>query len=197
MSDQSVQSDPNVSTSGDDSKHGRWTIEEHQLFLEGINKFGREWDKVQSVVKTRSLAQIRSHAQKYFLKVSKNEEMEKLTEYGYWQMPVSTDHANALIVLDFMGNVLKKLKKKRHELALNHLNELATIGSSYHESSSNGSQSANSFDNLDEVGDDQSPDRKKLRVNDDYSNSALNILQRAIEQLDDQQRNSKLGTDKQ
>jgi SHAQKYF class myb-like DNA-binding protein len=60
--------------------HGRWTADEHERFLEGINQFGREWDKVQAVVKTRSLAQIRSHAQKYFLKISKNEEMEKFQQ---------------------------------------------------------------------------------------------------------------------
>jgi SHAQKYF class myb-like DNA-binding protein len=60
--------------------HGRWTSDEHERFIEGINQFGREWDKVQAVVKTRSLAQIRSHAQKYFLKISKNEEMEKFQQ---------------------------------------------------------------------------------------------------------------------
>ena len=36
--------------------------------------FGREWKKVQELIKTRSSAQIRSHAQKYFQKIAKAKE---------------------------------------------------------------------------------------------------------------------------
>ena len=50
---------------------GRWTSEEHELFLQGMMLHGREWKKVQAVVRTRTSAQIRSHAQKYFQKMAK------------------------------------------------------------------------------------------------------------------------------
>jgi len=50
---------------------GRWTAEEHELFLEGLKMHGREWKKVAEKITTRTSAQIRSHAQKYFSKLAK------------------------------------------------------------------------------------------------------------------------------
>ena len=53
--------------------NGRWTREEHELFLQALNEYGREWKKVAKRIKTRSSAQIRSHAQKYFQKLQKEQ----------------------------------------------------------------------------------------------------------------------------
>ncbi len=50
---------------------GRWTAEEHRKFVEALKRFGKQWKKVEDYIKTRSGAQIRSHAQKYFLKIQK------------------------------------------------------------------------------------------------------------------------------
>lgn len=50
---------------------GRWTKKEHQLFTEALNKYGKEWKKVAAMVKTRTVVQTRTHAQKYFQKVMK------------------------------------------------------------------------------------------------------------------------------
>lgn len=50
---------------------GRWTPQEHELFLEGLKLFGRDWKQVAEHVKTRTSVQIRSHAQKHFAKLSK------------------------------------------------------------------------------------------------------------------------------
>jgi SHAQKYF class myb-like DNA-binding protein len=55
----------------DISTSGRWTAEEHNAFLRGLKIFGREWKKVVTCIPTRTSAQIRSHAQKYFAKQSK------------------------------------------------------------------------------------------------------------------------------
>jgi len=52
---------------------GRWTAAEHEAFLTGLKVYGREWKKVAKCVPTRTPAQIRSHAQKYFNKVSKEQ----------------------------------------------------------------------------------------------------------------------------
>jgi SHAQKYF class myb-like DNA-binding protein len=56
---------------GDKGFNGRWTREEHEMFLKALNEYGREWKKVAKKIKTRSSAQIRSHAQKYFQKLAK------------------------------------------------------------------------------------------------------------------------------
>lgn len=52
-----------------DETTGRWTAEEHRLFLEGIMRYGKDWKKMQPLIKTRSLVQIRTHAQKVFKKI--------------------------------------------------------------------------------------------------------------------------------
>ncbi len=49
---------------------GRWTRAEHQKFMEALEKYGRDWAKIEKKLKTRSLLQIRSHAQKVFLNMS-------------------------------------------------------------------------------------------------------------------------------
>lgn len=49
--------------------HRRWTPEEHRLFLEGIMLYGKDWKKMQPLIKSRSLVQIRTHAQKVFKKI--------------------------------------------------------------------------------------------------------------------------------
>lgn len=53
---------------------GRWTQGEHQAFLEGLTECGREWKKVALRIPTRTSAQIRSHAQKYFAKLQRDQE---------------------------------------------------------------------------------------------------------------------------
>ena len=53
-------------------QNGRWTKEEHDNFLLGITLHGRDWSKVAALVKTRTSAQIRSHAQKYYAKLQKS-----------------------------------------------------------------------------------------------------------------------------
>eukprot|EP00538_Stauroneis_constricta_P012406 CAMPEP_0119570724 /NCGR_PEP_ID=MMETSP1352-20130426/43755_1 /TAXON_ID=265584 /ORGANISM="Stauroneis constricta, Strain CCMP1120" /LENGTH=1558 /DNA_ID=CAMNT_0007620397 /DNA_START=139 /DNA_END=4818 /DNA_ORIENTATION=- len=53
---------------------GRWTPEEHRAFLDGLKICGREWKRVASRIPTRTSAQIRSHAQKYFAKLQREHE---------------------------------------------------------------------------------------------------------------------------
>ncbi|OQR93233.1 hypothetical protein ACHHYP_02767 [Achlya hypogyna] len=58
---------------GNQKQHneGRWTDAEHALFLDGLRRYGRQWFNVGKVVKTRSVTQIRTHAQKFFAKQQK------------------------------------------------------------------------------------------------------------------------------
>ena len=58
--------DPNVH-----ENTGRWTREEHHMFLKGLEMHGKGWKKIAAYIKTRTVVQIRTHAQKYFLKLQK------------------------------------------------------------------------------------------------------------------------------
>lgn len=59
---------------------GRWTPEEHKQFLEAVMLYGRQWKKMTGLIKTRSLNQIRAHAQKVFQKVDCRAEQRKLNK---------------------------------------------------------------------------------------------------------------------
>jgi len=50
---------------------GRWTAEEHNLFLQGLELHGKGWKKIAGLIKSRTVVQIRTHAQKYFQKLAK------------------------------------------------------------------------------------------------------------------------------
>lgn len=58
-----------TSTGGENT--GRWTADEHRLFLQGLEQHGKGWKKIASLIKSRTVVQIRTHAQKYFQKLAK------------------------------------------------------------------------------------------------------------------------------
>jgi SHAQKYF class myb-like DNA-binding protein len=43
---------------------GRWSNEEHDLFIRGLELYGKGWKKVANLIKTRTVVQIRTHSQK-------------------------------------------------------------------------------------------------------------------------------------
>ncbi|KAL7528336.1 hypothetical protein ACHAXR_002390, partial [Thalassiosira sp. AJA248-18] len=58
-------------TTGQVENTGRWTAEEHRLFLQGLEQHGKGWKKIATLIKSRTVVQIRTHAQKYFQKLAK------------------------------------------------------------------------------------------------------------------------------
>ncbi|KAE8727536.1 Protein REVEILLE 5 [Hibiscus syriacus] len=55
-----------------------WPEQEHEKFLEALQLFDRDWKKIEAFVGSKTVIQIRSHAQKYFLKVQKNGTSERV-----------------------------------------------------------------------------------------------------------------------
>ncbi|OQR81315.1 hypothetical protein THRCLA_11834 [Thraustotheca clavata] len=70
------ENEDNSATAGHGSggaalRGGRWTSEEHERFLQGFRLHGHKWKRVQMVVRSRTVTQVRTHAQKYLLKLQK------------------------------------------------------------------------------------------------------------------------------
>ena len=56
-----------------DSNNGRWDKEEQKRFAEAVLKFGNDWKKIQNHVSSRNITQVRSHAQKFLMKLKEND----------------------------------------------------------------------------------------------------------------------------
>ena len=76
-----------VSATTDGENSGRWTQEEHERFLQGLDMYGKKWTKVAEVVSSRTTVQVRSHAQKYFQKMVKGGGRESMDVYSRPGMP--------------------------------------------------------------------------------------------------------------
>lgn len=54
-------------------KLGKWNKTQNDQFMKALQKYGKNWGLIQKFVSTRSLVQVRSHAQKLFLGMTKKE----------------------------------------------------------------------------------------------------------------------------
>jgi SHAQKYF class myb-like DNA-binding protein len=100
---------------------GRWTQEEHQAFLEGLKECGREWKKVAMRIPTRTSAQIRSHAQKYFAKLQRDHESNRqfLTSGGIPSTGHSEDSPVSMVTGE--GGLLTGVTIATHSSSSEHL----------------------------------------------------------------------------
>jgi len=80
---------------------GRWTQQEHVLFIEGLKIYGKNWKKVESYIGTRTGTQIRSHAQKFFNRIKKEHKTEDPSKYVIDNMG---DDDVRRIILEHLGD---------------------------------------------------------------------------------------------
>jgi SHAQKYF class myb-like DNA-binding protein len=66
----------NADEGSSSSKQGRWTKEEQNLFNLAFQWHGRDWKKLAEIIQSRTIIQIRSHAQKYCKKIEKRQNGE-------------------------------------------------------------------------------------------------------------------------
>ena len=77
---------------------GRWSLEERIKFIEAFIENGKKWKKVQENIGSRTCAQTRSHAQKFFL---------KLKTFSNNEFNFNKDSIKNL------GDILEEIKKKK------------------------------------------------------------------------------------
>jgi len=61
-----------TSVKAENANTGRWTSTEHRLFLQGLQAHGKAWSKIATLINTRNVLQVRTHAQKYFAKLARD-----------------------------------------------------------------------------------------------------------------------------
>lgn len=73
----SLKESQHIADSNTKWRSGRWKKDEHALFLQAIEKYPpgcqKRWLLISDIVKTRSPLQVRTHAQKYYIKLAKKE----------------------------------------------------------------------------------------------------------------------------
>lgn len=96
---------------------GRWTENEHRQFLQGLAIHGKDWSKLEKFLKTRTSAQIRSHAQKFFKKITQEYKRRVCFESPKTQeIDYSLNNRNNLDDFNFLeGKDLKKQGKYKME----------------------------------------------------------------------------------
>ena len=174
---------------------GRWNDDEHIRFLEAINTYGNNWREVQKYVKTRSSNQVRSHAQKFILKLK--------------------TFKDSSLGIDFTGNSVKNLteiieKIKEIEKFYNNNNILLLLNQKLSEKNmkSNGfnineknkevilfkneiKENNNSNINLKNI--NQKEDKNSLNIKKSLENEKMNIISNENEMVKNNCSNKKLN----
>lgn len=102
-------------------RNGRWASDEHARFIKALQLFGKDWRKVEKYIGTRSGAQIRSHAQKHYLK------LENKLAAGKEEMPPEVEAAvnnNPFSMTGNFDNYLKYLESVHFRAYLRTMNEI-------------------------------------------------------------------------
>ena len=149
----------------ENKKQGRWSQEEQDRFLKGCYFFKNDWEKIKDYIKTRTVPQIRSHAQKYLIKLcrkysiklSKKKFSNKLSKHlDITKLPYKgkTNISNMSI---YEKNILEMFNYYNREIITDEQNNLNTDNIIY---------SQNIIDN----------GKKDFHVNNNDINNNLNIL---------------------
>ena len=87
----------------ENSNNGRWGKEEQKRFAEAVLNFGNDWKKIQNHVYSRNITQVRSHAQKFLM---------KLKEINFLKDKGLEKNLSWTKVMNYLGKVLTKNELK-------------------------------------------------------------------------------------
>ena len=100
---------------------GRWNKDEQKRFAEAVLKYGNDWKKIQNHIFSRNITQVRSHAQKFLMKLKENNlfqnkcvvhSMSWTKVINYLRTILSYDELKNLLFSVEQGDEKKNEKKK-------------------------------------------------------------------------------------
>jgi len=89
---------------------GTWYEDEHDKFVSGLAMYGRNLAKVQVLVGSRTLPQVHSHAQKYFLKQKDLAQAPMREKLIKWKLSGCTIAVTPVMVIDTRLEVARELE---------------------------------------------------------------------------------------
>ena len=92
-----IQKQIDQNSESGDPNNGRWEKEEQKRFAEAVLKYGNDWKKIQNHVFSRNITQVRSHAQKFLM---------KLKESNFLKNKGLEQNLSWTKVMNFLGKVL-------------------------------------------------------------------------------------------
>ena len=90
----------------EDLNNGRWSKEEQKRFAEAVLKFGNDWKKIQIYIFSRNITQIRSHAQKFLLKLKENNFLKEKGLEQNLSWTKTMNYLNKILTYDELKDVL-------------------------------------------------------------------------------------------
>ena len=115
----SKHSESNIET--ENGNNGRWNKDEQKRFAEAILLYGNDWKKIQNHISSRNITQIRSHAQKFLMKLKQKEFLKEkgLDQYLSWTKIVNflrrtlTNDELKNVLFSVEENINKKNRNKK------------------------------------------------------------------------------------
>ena len=155
-----------VSINDNGSAGGRWTKEEQKKFAEAILKYGNDWKKIQEHVSSRNITQIRSHAQKFLMKLKESQFLinKGLDLSSSWTKVINFMINN--LTYDELKNVLFSVEQTSHKrYERKYIKCFKKIGRN--SSKENDGPNTNSTRSLDE-NENSSYSNDSLDINDEF-----------------------------
>jgi len=153
---------------------GRWKFKEHMLFLEGLDKYGVNWKKICPLIKTRTPNQVRSHAQKFFLKLKQVKDEQLGIDFTSDNINSIRDMINNIksinsdydLILVFLYLSEKYIVMKKDKKTIKHKKELI-IEIDNNSSLDNNTKNENNINNKDIIINNSNQD---IDISNDYNN---------------------------
>jgi SHAQKYF class myb-like DNA-binding protein len=172
------------STDSDNSNNGRWTKDEQKRFAEAILKHRNNWKKIQNYVSSRNITQIRSHAQKFLMKLKENKILKDkgLKINSSWTKVMT--YLFDTLAYDELKEVLFSVEQTGHKLTNAKNNKISKKNKQKQNKKSSLDNEQNSEETNSKISFDPNEEQDNKRYCYKYSNCGNNLIH-----LDDEEEN--------